>query len=100
MTNFKAVRDFFSEEEWQIIDYAISEYQDHLFENEGEQEIYDSIQDKLNQLFHEVQSWSSKSLRSRLTSRIVTLNVLSIFKDKSQSLVLAPFGMLTMMTIS
>jgi len=56
MTNFKAVRDFFSEEEWQIIDYAISEYQDHLFENEGEQEIYDSIQDKLNQLFHEVQS--------------------------------------------
>ena len=58
MANLKAVRDFFSEEEWQIIDYAISEYQDHLFDDDGEQEIYDSIQDKLNQLFHEVQSWT------------------------------------------
>ena len=56
MADFKAIRDFFTEEEWQIIDYAISEYQDHLFEDDGEQEIYDSIQDKLNQLFHEVQS--------------------------------------------
>ena len=56
MADFKVIRDFFSEEEWQLIDYAISEYQDHLFEDDGEQEIYDSIQDKLNTLFDEVQS--------------------------------------------
>jgi len=57
MADLKAIRDFFSEEEWQIIDYAISEYQDHLFDDDGEQEIYDSIQDKLNLLFdHEVSS--------------------------------------------
>ena len=62
MADLKAIRDFFTEEEWQIIDYAISEYQDHLFDDDGEQEIYDSIQDKLNQLFHEVQSWNPESL--------------------------------------
>ena len=56
MTDFKAIHEFFTDDEWDLIDYALSEYQDHLFDDDGEQEIYDSIQDKLNQLFREVQS--------------------------------------------
>ena len=55
-TDLLTVREFFSSDEWDLIDAALSEYQDHLFDDDGEQEIYDSIQDKLNQLFHEVQS--------------------------------------------
>ena len=29
MTNVKAIRDFLSDDEWKIIDYALSEYLDH-----------------------------------------------------------------------
>ena len=41
----------FTDEEWQIIDYALSEYQDHLDEDDNEIEIYNSIQAKLNAIF-------------------------------------------------
>ena len=44
-------RNFFTYSEWQMIDYALSEYQDHLDEDENEVEIYDSIQSKLNAIF-------------------------------------------------
>jgi len=29
MTDFKAIREFFTDDEWDLIDYALSEYQDH-----------------------------------------------------------------------
>ena len=98
MADLKAIRDFFSEEEWQIIDYAISEYQDHLFEDDGEQEIYDSIQDKLNQLFHEVQSWSFKSLSISWRTLIVLYhhNMGKEMKNLHNEMIYNAFGMLTM----
>ena len=42
---------FLQMHEWQIIDYALSEYQDHLDEDDNEIEIYNSIQAKLNAIF-------------------------------------------------
>ena len=47
----KCAQDLFTDSEWQIIDYALSEYQDHLEEGDNETEIYDSIQTKLNAIF-------------------------------------------------
>ena len=44
-------KNLFTDSEWQIIDYALSEYQDHLNEGDNETEIYDSIQTKLNAIF-------------------------------------------------
>ena len=44
-------RGLFTDEEWQIIDYALSEYQDHLDEDDNEIAIFDSIQAKLNAIF-------------------------------------------------
>ena len=44
-------KNLFTDSEWQIIDYALSEYQDHLDEGDNETEIYDSIQTKLNAIF-------------------------------------------------
>ena len=44
-------RQLFTDSEWQIIDYALSEYQDHLDEDDNEIAIYDSIQAKLNAIF-------------------------------------------------
>ena len=44
-------RGLFTDSEWQIIDYALSEYQDHLDEDDGEIDIYNSIQAKLNAIF-------------------------------------------------
>jgi len=41
-------KQLFTDAEWQIIDYALSEYQDHLDEDDNEIEIYNSIQAKLN----------------------------------------------------
>ena len=44
-------RQLFTDSEWQIIDYALSEYQDHLDEDDNEIAIYNSIQTKLNAIF-------------------------------------------------
>ena len=44
-------RGLFTDAEWQIIDYALSEYQDHLDEDDNEIAIFDSIQAKLNAIF-------------------------------------------------
>ena len=44
-------RGLFTDSEWQIIDYALSEYQDHLDEDDNEIEIFNSIQAKLNAIF-------------------------------------------------
>lgn len=49
--NASIYRQLFTDAEWQIIDYALSEYQDHLDEDDNEIEIYDSIQAKLNAIF-------------------------------------------------
>ena len=47
----KIYRGLFTDSEWQIIDYALSEYQDHLNEDDNEIEIFNSIQAKLNAIF-------------------------------------------------
>jgi len=44
-------KQLFSDSEWQMIDYALSEYRDHLDEDDSEIEIYNSIQVKLNAIF-------------------------------------------------
>ena len=44
-------KQLFTDAEWQIIDYALSEYKDHLFEDDNEIAIYESIQAKLNAIF-------------------------------------------------
>ena len=44
-------KQLFTDAEWQIIDYALSEYQEHLDEDDNEIEIYNSIQAKLNAIF-------------------------------------------------
>jgi|TARA_B100000035_G_scaffold309704_1_gene316322 hypothetical protein len=49
--NASIYRQLFTDAEWQIIDYALSEYQDHLDDDDNEIEIYDSIQAKLNAIF-------------------------------------------------
>ena len=49
------VRDFFTDEQWDLIDYALSEYQDHdeefLKEVFDDEEILWSTQKRLNELF-------------------------------------------------
>ena len=54
-------KQLFTDAEWQIIDYALSEYQDHLDEDDNEIEIYNSIQAKLNAIFT-LTKWESSSL--------------------------------------
>jgi len=49
--NAAIYRELFTDSEWQIIDYALSEYQDHLDEDDNEIAIYESIQAKLNAIF-------------------------------------------------
>ena len=44
-------KQLFTDAEWQIIDYALSEYQDHLDEDDNEIAIFNSIQAKLNAIF-------------------------------------------------
>ena len=41
-------KQLFTDAEWQIIDYALNDYQDHLDEDDNEIEIFNSIQAKLN----------------------------------------------------
>ena len=48
MDKTNAIRDYFTEEEWDAIYYAICEYQDH---GEEESEISAQIQSKLYKLF-------------------------------------------------
>jgi hypothetical protein len=50
-TSAAIYKQLFTDAEWQIIDYALSEYQDHLIEDDGEIEIWESIQAKLNAIF-------------------------------------------------
>lgn len=48
MTDIQAIKDFFTEEEWDAIYNALSEYQDH---GDEETDLVDSIQSKLHMLF-------------------------------------------------
>ncbi len=59
-TSAAIYKQLFTDAEWQMIDYALSEYQDHLDqsflgddqdESDNEIEIYNSIQAKLNAIF-------------------------------------------------
>ena len=50
-TSATIYKQLFTDDEWQMIDYALSEYQDHLDEDDKEIEIYNSIQAKINAIF-------------------------------------------------
>ena len=50
-TSAAIYKQLFTDDEWQMIDYALSEYQDHLDEDDNEIAIYNSIQAKLNAIF-------------------------------------------------
>ena len=58
----KIYRGLFTDSEWQIIDYALSEYQDHLNEDDNEIEIFNSIQANSTQ---SLLSQNEKSLRRK-----------------------------------
>ena len=47
-TNLQTVKDFFTEEEWGAIDYALADYQDY---GEKETDLMNSIGDKMQTLF-------------------------------------------------
>ena len=63
-------KQLFTDAEWQIIDYALSEYQDHLDEDDNEIEIYNSIQAKLNAIFT-LTKWDFSSLPCLLSSVLI-----------------------------
>jgi len=45
-------RGLFTDEEWNVIDCALSEYQDHFDGSETPEEIaYESVQDKISAIF-------------------------------------------------
>ena len=46
----QTVRDWLTEEEWDLIDSALSEYQDH-YESDDEAATYDILQSKLAGLY-------------------------------------------------
>ena len=48
MTDIQAIQDFFTEDEWNAIFDALSEYQDH---GDEEEQMVDSIQTKIHNLF-------------------------------------------------
>ena len=50
-TSATIYKQLFTDDEWQMIDYALSEYQDHLDEDDNEIEIYNSIQAKISAIF-------------------------------------------------
>jgi len=45
------VREFFTNEEWDIIDHALSEFQDHCGEDEEQDRNFDSVNAKLSAMF-------------------------------------------------
>ena len=63
-------KQLFTDAEWQIIDEALSEYQDHLDEDDNEIEIYNSIQAKLNAIFT-LTKWDFSSLLCLLSSVLI-----------------------------
>ena len=69
-TSAAIYKQLFTDAEWQIIDYALSEYQDHLDEDDGEIEIYESIQAKLNAIFT-LTKWDFSSLLCLLSSVLI-----------------------------
>ena len=76
-------KQLFTDAEWQIIDYALSEYQDHLDEDDNEIEIFNSIQAKLNAIFTLTSNWFSiMQLTSKRHSMVVEFRPHSILTDK------------------
>ena len=43
MADFKAIHEFFTDDEWGLIDYALSEYQDHDEDADACRELLDKI---------------------------------------------------------
>ena len=54
-------KGLFTETEWIVIDRALSEYQDHLGEDEIEERAYYAICDKISAIF-KLAKWESSSL--------------------------------------
>ena len=48
--DYQAIRDFFTDNEWDVIDAALSEYQDH-FDTDEDAEVLDNVGMKLQSLF-------------------------------------------------
>ena len=69
-TSAAIYKQLFTDAEWQIIDYALSEYQDHLDEDDNEIEIYNSIQAKLNAIFT-LTKWDFSFLLCLLSSVLI-----------------------------
>ena len=49
-TEYQVVRNFFNDAQWDLIDAALCEYQDH-FETDENSEILDSVSAKLQNVF-------------------------------------------------
>ena len=60
-------KGLFTDAEWQIIDYALSEYQDHLDEDDNEIEIlqFNSSKTQRNLYSHKMTQTDDKSLRRK-----------------------------------
>ena len=48
--DLQIIREYFSENEWDLIDSALSEYQDH-YDADDQTDTYDGLQSKLAGLF-------------------------------------------------
>ena len=49
-TEYQVVRNFFNDAQWDLIDAALNEYQDH-FDTDEDASILDSVGDKLQTVF-------------------------------------------------
>ena len=49
-TEYQVVRNFFNDAQWDLIDAALNEYQDH-FDTDEESAILDSVSEKLQNVF-------------------------------------------------
>ena len=48
--DYQAIRDFLTDDEWDVIDAALNEYQDH-FDTDEDAEVLDNVGMKLQSLF-------------------------------------------------
>ena len=48
--DYQAIRDFLTDDEWDVIDAALNEYQDH-FDTDEDSSVLDSVSEKLQNVF-------------------------------------------------
>ena len=84
-------KQLFTDAEWQIIDYALSEYQDHLDEDDNEIEIYNSLQAKIYAIFttHKMRIFFIALvviLGANLGIELLNSNMTEIIKQRNESI--------------